>query len=98
MKETNSLKKVIRWMYGILAGIVIFTVLVFFLINIGVFGFMPTFEELENPKSYLSTEIYSSDNKVLGNYFLENRTRVDYNDISPNVVNALISTDRKSVV
>ena len=80
-------------MYGILAGVVIFTLLVFFLISAGVFGFMPTFEELENPKSYLSTEIYSSDNKVLGNYFLENRTRVDYDDISPNVVNALISTE-----
>lgn len=92
-KQRDLTKKVVRRMYLIFAGIICFTVLIFLLISIGVFGFMPTFEELENPKSYLATEIYSSDNELLGAFFLENRTSVDFEQISPFVVNALISTE-----
>jgi penicillin-binding protein 1A len=54
---------------------------------------MPTFEELENPKSNLATEIYSSDNVLLGTFFFENRSNADYRDISPNLINALIAIE-----
>jgi penicillin-binding protein 1A len=54
---------------------------------------MPSFEELENPKNQLATEIISSDGVVLGTYFKENRTPVKYEEISPNVINALIATE-----
>ena len=54
---------------------------------------MPSFEELENPKSNIATEIISEDNVVMGNFFVQNRTFVDYDEISPNVINALIATE-----
>ena len=54
---------------------------------------MPTFEELENPKSSLASEIISSDGKVIGKYYIENRSNVGFAGISPNVVNALIATE-----
>ena len=54
---------------------------------------MPSFEELENPKSNLASEVYSSDGKLLGKYFIENRSNIHYQDLSPNVVNALIATE-----
>ena len=92
-KQSNFTKKVIRRMYLIFAALIAFIVLIFSLISIGFFGFMPTFEELENPKSYLATEIYSSDNVILGNFYLENRTSVDFEQISPHIINALISTE-----
>jgi len=59
----------------------------------GMFGSLPTFEELENPKSNIATEVYSSDGQLLGNYFRENRSNVLYKDLSPNLINALIATE-----
>ena len=54
---------------------------------------MPTFELLENPPTNLATEIISSDGVVLGTYYLENRRKVRYDQISKNVIDALIATE-----
>jgi len=54
---------------------------------------LPSFEELENPKSYLATEIITSDNQLLGKYFRENRTMVRYENLPPHLVQALIATE-----
>ncbi len=66
---------------------------IFVLINMSVFGRLPGFEELENPKTNLATELYSSDQVLLGKYFKENRTIVDFKDVSPNVLSALVATE-----
>jgi penicillin-binding protein 1A len=68
-------------------------ILVFIATSAGFLGFMPTFEELENPKSNLASEIYSADQVLLGKYYIENRTVIHYSDLSPNIVNALIATE-----
>ena len=57
------------------------------------FDALPSFEQLENPKSNLATEVYTSDGKILGKYFYQNRVNISYEDLSPNIVNALISTE-----
>jgi len=62
-------------------------------VTAGMFGSLPTFEELENPQSNIATEIFSSDGQLLGNYFLENRSNVLYKDLSSNLVNALVATE-----
>jgi penicillin-binding protein 1A len=93
MEENTSIKKYLRWVYGIFAGMVGFVVILFFLLSVGALGFMPSFEELENPYSNLATEVYSSDQVLLGTFFQENRSRVEYKEISPNVINALVSTE-----
>ena len=49
----------------------------------GVFGRMPSFEELENPKSNLATEIYGDDGHVIGTFFVQNRSYVQYEDLFP---------------
>ena len=56
-------------------------------------GDMPSFEELENPRSNLASEIYSSDQELLGKFYIENRSNVFYSDLSPDLVNALIATE-----
>ena len=63
------------------------------LIGLGAFGKLPTFEELENPRSNLATEVISADGENIGNFFIENRSYVDYGDLSPNLVAALIATE-----
>ncbi len=67
--------------------------LIFLLINLEVFGFMPSFEHLENPETNLATELYSSNSVLLGKFFKENRTVVEFKEVSPNVLNALIATE-----
>jgi len=96
-KEPVNYKKkfkrltVILWILFFIPIITIVTL--FYLIAQGQLGFMPSIDELANPKSVLATEVYSSDGKVLGTYFKENRSKVNYSDISPNVINALIATE-----
>ena len=51
------------------------------------------FSDLENPKNNLSTIIYSSDGKILGEYYKENRSNTHYSDLSPVLIDALISTE-----
>ena len=63
------------------------------LIGLGAFGKLPTFEELENPRSNLATEVISADGRNIGNFFVENRSYVDYGDLSPNLVAALVATE-----
>ncbi|RRJ94063.1 penicillin-binding protein 1A [Flavobacterium macacae] len=59
----------------------------------GLFGSMPSFEELENPESNLATEIISSDGETLGKFYNENRTAIKYSDLPKHLVDALISTE-----
>jgi len=74
------------------AGFALF-VLLMFCVNFGLFGKMPSLTELENPEADLASEIYSSDGVLMGKYYAENRSEVKYNEISPNVINALIATE-----
>lgn len=60
--------KAIKWFWILLASPVALILLLLLLIGIGVFGKLPTFEELENPKSNLATEIYSEDGKMIGSF------------------------------
>lgn len=65
----------------------------FLLLSFGVFGFMPSFEELENPKEHLATRVYSSDLALLGTYFRENRSQISFDELSPHLINALVATE-----
>ena len=76
--------------FGIFMGLI---VIMFVLISLGWLGYMPSLEELENPKSNLASELYSADQQVLGRYYIENRSNVQYGELSPNIVNALIATE-----
>ncbi|MEL1255617.1 transglycosylase domain-containing protein [Flavobacterium sp. DGU38] len=74
--------------YGLLG------ILAFFLFaSWGLFGSMPSFEDLENPDSNLATEIISSDGVVIGKYFKTNRSQLKYSDLPKNLVEALVATE-----
>jgi len=91
-KKINKRKlTILFWL--LFSSPVVFAFLLFYSISIGLWGFMPSFEELENPKSNLASEIYSADGELLGTFFIDNRSNVRYNEISPNMVNALLATE-----
>ncbi len=62
-------------------------------IGFGAFGKLPTVEELKSIKNPVASEVYSADGVLLGRYYLENRTNVKYNEISPTVIKALVATE-----
>ncbi len=64
-----------------------------FLTSIGFFGPLPSFEQLENPKNNLATEIISEDGKVLGKFYFENRSNAQYSELPQHLVDALIATE-----
>jgi penicillin-binding protein 1A len=70
-----------------------FAFLIILSVSFGLFGKLPDFKELEDPKSSLATQIISSDGELLGTYFKENRTNVLYEEINPNVIKALVATE-----
>ena len=83
----------ILWIFIALISLV--CVFIFFSIAKGWIGYMPPVEDLENPNYKFATEVFSEDGKVLGTYSYskENRVFVGYNDLSPNIINALIATE-----
>ncbi|MGQ3677730.1 penicillin-binding protein 1A [Tenacibaculum discolor] len=92
-KKATNFSKYIKWFWGIILGGFLFISLLFLLASWGVFGALPTFEELENPENNLATEIISSDGKTLGKYAVENRTPIKYKDIPESMVKALVATE-----
>jgi len=91
-KQTNFKKYIKRFWIIVLGG---FTslLLIFLLASWGVFGVLPTFEELENPEKNLATEVISSDGVTIGKYAFQNRTPVKFKDLPDNLVKALIATE-----
>ncbi len=79
MKDSG--KKSYYWLWWLVFTPVGLVFLMLTLTACGIFGKMPSFEELENPKSNLATEIYSEDGKVLGTFFVQNRSHVQYADL-----------------
>jgi penicillin-binding protein 1A len=83
----------IKWLWRLfIIGIILFIIIII-AANLGLLGDMPKIEELENPKSIVASEVFSSEGKTIGKYYLEYREPVTYDEISPNVVNALVCTE-----
>lgn len=89
------IRKVVKILWIFIALISLVCVFIFFSITKGWIGYMPPVEDLENPNYKFATEVFSEDGKVLGTYSYskENRVFVGYNDLSPNIINALIATE-----
>lgn len=92
-KGDDGGRKAVRVLWCIFGIGLLVTVLFFFCVAKGAFGVMPSFEELENPQTNLATQIISCDGKVLGSYYVENRSNVRYSDLSPYLPQALVSIE-----
>jgi penicillin-binding protein 1A len=79
--------------WKIALGFLAIFIIIIALTAFGVFGTLPSFRDLENPKSNQASEVLTSDNHVLGTYYVQNRSNVTYKEISPNVIHALIATE-----
>lgn len=94
MNTKSWYKPFIAWFWGLFIGGLLVIWFVMWLITRGVLGYLPPLEELQNPKNNFASEIISSDMQSLGRYYrYENRIGVQYTDLSPNIINALIATE-----
>jgi len=93
MKIRRKNRKFVLAFWGIIIIGFFGAIILFLGISLSWFGFMPTFEELENPQTFLASEIISHDNQLLGTYYVENRSKTHYAEISPNLISALIATE-----
>jgi len=91
--KKSGTRRLYPWLWALFVSPFVGFFLFLGLAAAGAFGPLPTFEELENPRSNLASIVYSSDGQVLGKYYVENRVNVAFEEISPNVVNALIATE-----
>lgn len=89
------IKKIVKILWVFITLIALVCVIIFFSISKGWVGYMPPVEDLENPNYKFATEVLSEDGKVLGTYSYskENRVYIGYEDLSPNIINALIATE-----
>ncbi len=92
-KEVSTNRKFLRLFWKLFGAGVAFVILIFAFANWGIFGAMPSFDELENPESSVATEIISADGKTLGKFYLENRVPVKYEELPEYLVDALIATE-----
>ena len=91
-KKRRRINYIVRFWVIYLFSIVL-AFLIFFGISQSWFGYMPSFEELENPERNLASEVYSSDSYLLGTYYIENRSDIHFNDLPPHLVQALLATE-----
>ena len=87
------MKRTIKILWRVFIGGFLFLLILLLSANFGLFGKMPSVEELQNPEANLASEVYSGDGVLMGKYYAENRSEVKYNEISPNVINALVATE-----
>ena len=76
---------------GLLGGLFLFILTVS--IHFGAFGKLPTYPELKDIQHNNASEVYADDGVLLGKYYIENRISADFEEISPNIINALVATE-----
>jgi penicillin-binding protein 1A len=92
-KADKKKHKYLLYFWALFFSPAVLALLMFSSISAGLWGFMPSFEELENPRSNLASEIYSADGVLLGTFYIHNRSNVSYDEISPHMVDALLATE-----
>lgn len=91
--KKHPLVRFIIFFWISIAGLAGALLLLFMGISWGMFGKLPDIQQLENPETYLASEIYTEDSVLLGKYYYENRSNASFNEISPNIINALVATE-----
>lgn len=94
MSENTKRKLVKIWWCLVIAPFVILALCLLYVgAGPGSSKRIPSFEQLENPNSNLSTLLISSDGKVFNTYHIENRSFVTYEELSPYLIEAAVATE-----
>ncbi|MCB0556251.1 MAG: transglycosylase domain-containing protein [Phaeodactylibacter sp.] len=89
-EKEATYRRIVKWMWYALGGGIGFTLLTFFILS---FSNLPSVKQLENPKSEEASQVFANNGEVIGRYYTENRVPVTYDQLSKNLVNALVATE-----
>ena len=89
--KLETKKIIVKWWWILLAAP--FVILALCLLLVGAFAEIPSFEELENPKTNLATQLISCDGEVFNTYHIENRSYVTFEELPKSLVDAAIATE-----
>ena len=89
-KEINN--KPLRYFF-ILLFFIIISICALELNFLRLFGYSPIKKDIKAPSLSVSSEVYTADSVLIGKYYIENRTPIDYNQIDSNLINALVATE-----
>jgi len=89
-KEISN--KPLRYFFILLFFIIIF-ICALELNFLRLFGYSPIKKDIKSPSLSVSSEVYTADSVLIGKYYIENRTPIDYNQIDSNLINALVATE-----
>ena len=84
-------KKITKWFWILITFPI--ALLLFMVLLVWMFADIPSFKELEDPDNKLATQIIAEGGEILTTFHIENRTYVSYEDLSPNLVHAAVSTE-----
>lgn len=87
------MKRSVKILWQAFLVCLVFGILLILLADFGMFGKMPSIEDLQNPSASLASQVYADDGTLMGKYYLEDRVNVNYRDISPYIINALVATE-----
>ncbi|MCT4622368.1 MAG: transglycosylase domain-containing protein, partial [Schleiferiaceae bacterium] len=91
--QENDFRKFVKWFWLAFLSIPFGILFILLITWLGAFGPLPSIAEIADPQTKLASEIISYDGKVIGKYFAKNRTNVQYDNLSPHLVNALVATE-----
>ena len=86
-------KKILKWAWIGFGSFILLFGLLIILINYNVFGELPSTDKLENPEAAIASEVYSADGVLLGKFYNENRSPIQFNQLSQGLIDALTSTE-----
>ena len=91
----KALKILFKYIIGLLVIGIVLLAMFFGAVYAGVFGPLPTTDELSTIQNEEASLVLSSDGNIIGKYFAENRTNIGWDDIPEHLVNALVATEDK---
>lgn len=91
-KDKKWYEKIVSW-FSFFISIVLVYIIAVEINFLWLFGYTPSLSQISNPNQNVASEVYASNGKLLGKFFYENRTPVDYKDLSPMLVKTLIATE-----
>ena len=89
----NDFRKLVKWFWLLVISGPLLVLLLFLFTWLGLFGSLPSVNDIANPPTKLASQIISSDGEEIGKFYQENRTNALYEELSPHLINALVSTE-----
>lgn len=96
IKERISLllkRKWVKWLLIFLGSVIAFFSIIYISVFLGLFGKLPTTEDLSSIKQDEATQVLDANGKLIGKYYIYDRQPLEFEDFPKHLIDALIATE-----